>query len=152
GRLEVVRPVEVGRRDLVRIDERQDVDALGTLGTRLLEIRVAHDDVPAVLVFESPYDAVVRDGLAGALADLLIPDRRVVALVEQREVQLVSRFRRHQRDRDVDEAERDAPVPESRCHEIRYLSGGERDAIDPYPTPPSAFPRPARHHSASAWS
>src|SRR5207244_4199147 len=51
------------------------------------------------------------DLLARVLVDLAIADRRQIAPVEHREVELLGAFRRMERHRDVDEAEADRPRP-----------------------------------------
>ncbi len=116
GGLEVVRPIEVERRDRGRFHEGEDVDALGALGARPPQVGVADDDVAPVRLLHAPHDPIARHRLAGALADLLVPDRRAVPLVEQREVQIVALLGGHQGHRDVDEAEADAAGPDRRGH------------------------------------
>ena len=75
-RREVIRRLEVLRRDLLRSDEAPDVDGLRGLHVRAAEVLVGERHVLPLLVLVALDDVGPLDRLARRLVDALIADRR----------------------------------------------------------------------------
>ena len=115
GRQEVVRLPEVDRVDLVQVDEIADVDRVGELDIKPVEVLVLQGDIAAFLDLEAPDDLVGVDPLPVVPAHLLVGDRRQVLLVEEVEAELLRLRRREHAHRDADETKRDRAAPD-RAH------------------------------------
>jgi hypothetical protein len=116
-RHQVVGRFKVLRLDVGQVDERQDVDGAAGLGIGAAEVLVGQHHVLLVLVLVALYHVAPGHFLARRLVDALVADRRQVALVEHRHVELSGALLgRVQLDRDVDQAEADRPFPQAACH------------------------------------
>src|SRR5438445_6335017 len=120
GGCEVVRPVEVHRVDLGRVDEARDLDRLRVVDLHdRVEIGVLDDDELALRHLPALHDLVALDLALVGRAPALLLDRGHALAVQLPEgnVRLPGRRLRGQRepDRDVDQAEADGSVPD-RAH------------------------------------
>src|SRR5205085_10749292 len=113
---QIVRRLEIFNRDLVGRNERLDLDRLRCLHVGTAEVLVGEYHIFAPLVFVSLDDVVPRDFLAAALAVAFVADRRKIAFVDQRELELAFFLGGVKLDRYADEPEGDGAFPESTSH------------------------------------
>src|SRR6188472_3745853 len=131
---EVARALEEDRIDFVHGNEVLDVDSPIRLARGRLEILVGHVDVLALGHLVAADDLVVRDRLSLLFADLLVPDPRVVLLVQEVEADVLLVDRAVHPHRDVDEAERDRAGPDRARHGSPTASRSSGGVARPSPT------------------
>ena len=122
-RRDVIRSVVEHARHGRLADEAEDVDRLRRFRIGGFQVFVAEHDVLVIAHREAAHDVLVVHRLAGGLVDLLITDARVIAAIEQIEIEFVRLPRRQQFNADVDEAKTKRSLPQCACHSLLHISG-----------------------------
>src|SRR4029077_5801615 len=109
---QVVRLLEIDGIDLIERNEGDDVHGPDAVGGDPLELLVAEDDVPVLLVLVTLDDLVVGNLFLVEGEHPLVADPAVAGGMELVELEALLLDGREQADRDADEAEGDGPVPD----------------------------------------
>jgi len=129
ARCEVVGRLEVVLRDVARVHEAHDVDALRGFHIGALEVFLLQQHVLAVFPLVALHDLLVGHLVPGVLVEALVAHGSEVAAVQHGEAQLLALFRGVQGHRDVHETEIDGPFPKLAWH-VRFLLAEVRGSDD----------------------
>ena len=135
--------------DRILADEGLDLDRLTSLrGGRLDVLRLQHD-IAALLILKRLDDFLPRHFLAGFRIHAFVAHRRVAAAVQHAEMQIDTALARHQRHRNIEQAERECSGPDGTCHG-RHSPGSGRSIRRR--TPRGSSPRRDRYPAGRGYA